>query len=119
MMQALSSVKDMTTELEAVKKDRDNIWNAMRPVAELIRTPADNGKTWGEFLRLVPDRFESYVWTAAKICVRSLLAQIRVLWPDAQLEKVTEEYSDQLFLQAVERAETDVDAIAEEIADQL
>jgi arginine decarboxylase-like protein len=59
------------------------------------------------------------VKTTAKICDRSVLAQIRVLWPTVPLEKLTEQVEDEAVLQAVEEAKGTVDNLADDVASQL
>jgi iron-sulfur cluster repair protein YtfE (RIC family) len=95
LVQALKSIKDLTTELEATQKENSDLWSTMHHVANLIRVPKDAGKSWVQFFLVIPERFNAYVKTAAKACVRSVLAQIRVLWPTVPLEKLTEDIEDE------------------------
>jgi hypothetical protein len=57
--------------------------------------------------------------TAAKACVWSVLAQIRVLWPTVLLEKLIEEIDDEVVLQAIEEVEDAMDNLASDVASQL
>jgi hypothetical protein len=45
LVQALKSVKDLTTELEAIRKENSDLWSTMHHVANLIRVPEDAGKS--------------------------------------------------------------------------
>jgi hypothetical protein len=44
------------------------------------------------------------VHKAAKAYIRSVLAQIRVLWPTVPLKKLIKEIKDEAVLQAIEEA---------------
>jgi hypothetical protein len=70
----------------------------MHHVANLIRVPEDVGKSWVQFFLVIPKRFNAYVKMAIKACVRSTLAQIRVLWPTVPLEKLTGDIEDEEVL---------------------
>jgi hypothetical protein len=72
-----------------------------------------------QFFLVILERFNAYVQMAAKACVRSVLAQIRVLWPTVPLERLTEEIEDEEVLQAVEEAEGEVDNLASDVTSQL
>jgi hypothetical protein len=56
---------------------------------------------------------------ASKLVVQSVLAQIQVLWPTTQLEKLVKENTDEAYHQVVDQAEDRLDAIADQIANQL
>jgi hypothetical protein len=79
LVQALKLVKDLTTELGATRKENIDLWNAMHYVANLIRVSEGTGKSWVQFFPVIPERFNAYVKMSTKACVRSVLAQIRVL----------------------------------------
>jgi hypothetical protein len=119
LVRALKSVKDLTIELEATRKENNDLWSAMHHVANLIRVPEDVGKSWVQFFLVIPECFNAYVKTVVKACVRSVLAQIRVLWPTIPLEKLTGDIEDEEVLQAIEEAKGMVDNLAGDVADQL
>jgi hypothetical protein len=45
LMQALKSVKDLTAELGATRKENSDLWNAVHHVANFIRVREDAGKS--------------------------------------------------------------------------
>jgi flagellar motor switch protein FliM len=91
----------------------------MQHVANLIQVLEDTRKSWVQFFPLIPERFNTYVHTSTKACVRSVLAQIQVLWPTIPLEKLKEEFEDEAVIQAVEEAEDAMENLASDIASQL
>jgi hypothetical protein len=91
----------------------------MHHVANLIWVPEDVGKSWVQFFLVIPECFNAYVKTVVKACVRSVLAQTRVLWPTIPLEKLTWDIEDEEVLQAIEEAEGMVNNLAGDGADQL
>jgi hypothetical protein len=72
-----------------------------------------------QFFPVIPKHFNAYVKVTAKACIRSVLAQIRVLWPTFRLDRLTKEIEDEAVLQAVEEAEGTMDNLANNIASQL
>ena len=55
----------------------------------------------------------------ARLCTRNVLAQVRVLAPEFPLSKVADEAESQEYLDAVERAEPEVEDLASRIVDNL
>lgn len=119
LMQALKSVKDLTTQLSASKKENNDLWDAIKHIVDLIWLPEDVGKTWSQLLPLMPRSFDNFIRRAAKACVQSILVQAWVLWSSTQLERLTEEIEDESVLQAMEEAEDEVENLAEEITKGL
>ena len=55
----------------------------------------------------------------AQLCTKNVLAQVRVLAPEAPLSKIAEEADSQEYIDAVERIEPEVDDLARKIVDNL
>jgi len=75
-MQALKSVTDLKAQLERAQLERNTLWEAMKPLALLFRRPEDSEKRWAHIVKDIPNRFESYVHRAAKVCVRNVLGTL-------------------------------------------
>ena len=54
-----------------------------------------------------------------QLCTKNVLAQVRVLAPEAPLSKIAEEADSQEYIDAVERIEPEVDDLARKIVDNL
>ena len=67
----------------------------------------------------IPNRFESYVRGATKVCIRSVLGTLQVLYLAMDLHQVATYYDDEGHLAAVERAEEELDGLATTIANEL
>lgn len=118
-MQALTTIMDLNAELEASNKENMDLWNAMKHIANLVWTPEDADKMWTQFFPFMSEHFDVYVRKAAKACVQSVLAQVRVLWPSFELEKLTEVITDEAALQMIAYVEPAVENLAIDIANQL
>ena len=70
-------------------------------------------------MKQIPSRFECYVQGDAKVCVRSILGMLRVLYPSVGLHQVIVEYDSEDHLAIVERAEEELDGLATTIAKDL
>ena len=55
----------------------------------------------------------------ARLCTRNVLAQVWVLVPEFPLSKIVEETESQEYVDAVERAEPEVEDLASRIVDNL
>ena len=95
------------------------MWKSFWSVADLLRTPADDGQPWAQFIPQVLTRFQEFVNRCAHLCTRNVLSQVRVLAPEFPLSKVAEEAESQEYLYAVEKVEPEVEDLASRIADNL
>ena len=68
-MQVLKSVTDMKDQLKRAQSEWNTLWEAMKPLALLFRRPEDGKRRWVDIVKEIPNRFESYVRGAAKVCV--------------------------------------------------
>ena len=55
----------------------------------------------------------------AQLCTKNVLAQVRVLAPEAPLSKIAEEADSQEYIDAVERMEPEVEDLARKVVDNL
>ena len=55
----------------------------------------------------------------AQLCTKNVLAQVRVLAPEAPLSKIAEEADSQEYIDAVERMEPEVEGLASRVVDNL
>jgi hypothetical protein len=86
---------------------------------KLLRTSEDDGKTWGEFIPLIPERLQSFVKDGVQVCVKNILAHIRVLVLSVPLEKLREDTDDDNYLESIKNAESKVENLANFIAEKL
>ena len=119
LMQAQKTIQDLTGRLAMATDNWNALWKYFRSVVNLLRTPADDGQSWAQFIPQVPTRFQGFVKRCAHLCTRNVLAQVRVLSPDFPLSKVADEAESQEYLDAVERLEPEVDDLARKIVDNL
>ena len=81
--------------------------------------PEDGDRRWVDIVKQIPSQFEGYVQGATKVCVRSVLGMLWVLYPAVDLHQVMMEYDSEDHLAAVERAEEELDGLATTIAKDL
>lgn len=75
--------------------------------------------SWGQFVPLIPIRLPSFVKKVAQVAIRNVLAHVRVLAPAVPSEKLVEDAESQEYLDAIERAEPEVDELAGKLAELL
>jgi hypothetical protein len=95
------------------------LWKSFKTIAKLLRTSEDDGRTWGDFIPLIPECLQSFVKNGVQTCVKNILVHIRVLAPLVSLEKLREEVDDNNYLDSIEKAEAEVEDLATFIAEKL
>ena len=85
------------------------MWKSFRSVADLLRTPADDGHSWPQFIPQVLTRFQEFVKRCSHLCTRNVVAQVRVLSLEFPVSKVADEAESQEYLDVVEKLEPEVD----------
>ena len=95
------------------------LWKSFRSVADVLRTPADDGQSWAQFISRILTRFQEFAKKCAQVCTKNVLAQVRVLAPEAPLSKIEKEADSQEYLDVVERMEPEVEDLASRVVDSL
>jgi hypothetical protein len=95
------------------------LWKSFKTVVKLLRTSEDDGRTWGEFIPLIPEYLQSFVKDGVRACVKNVLAHICVRAPSVPLEKLREDTDDDSYLESIENAESEVEDLTNFIAEKL
>ena len=74
LVQAQKTIEDLTGKLAMATKNWKALWKSFRSVADLLRTLADDGHSWAQFIPQVPTRFQEFVKRCAHLCTRNVLA---------------------------------------------
>ena len=97
--------------------DWKSLWQAFKSVADFLHTLEDDGRSWAQFIPFIPDRLHEFVKKGCHCALKSVLAHIRVLAPDAPLQKLVEEAKSQEYLNVVEQTQPEVDDLAAQLVD--
>jgi hypothetical protein len=84
-------VEELTVRVEEAETNWKNLWQSFKSLADFLRSPEDDGRTWAQFVPLIPTRFHEFVKRDCHCALRSVFAHIRVLSPSAPLHKLVEE----------------------------
>lgn len=84
-----------------------------------IQAPRDNALSIGAFLPLIPVRFSSYLRDSFRTCISNILGYVRVLAPEAPLDRLAEESAPAEFMAQVNAARLDLAELTEKIVDQI
>jgi len=57
LVQAQKTIEVLTGKLATATENWNALWKSFRSVADLLRTPADDGQPWAQFIPQVPTRF--------------------------------------------------------------
>jgi len=119
LVQAQKTIENLSGKLATATENWNALWKSFRSVADVLRTPADDGQSWAQFIPRIPTRFQEFAKRCAQVCTKNVLAQVRVLAPEAPLSKIAEEAESQEYLDAVEKMEPEVEDLASRIVDGL
>ena len=119
LVQAQKTIEDLSSKLATTTENQKALWKSFRSVADVLRTPADDGQSWAQLIPRIPTRFQEFVKRCAQLCTKNVLAQVRVLAPAVSLSKIAEESDSQEYIDAVERMEPEVEDLASRIVDNL
>ena len=119
LVQAQKTIEVLTGKLATATENWNTLWKSFRSGADLLRTLADDGQPWAQFIPRVLTRFQEFVKRYARLRTRNVLAQVWVLAPEFPLSKIAEETESQEYMDAVERAEPEVEDLASRIVDNL
>ena len=108
LVQAQKTIQDLSGKLATATESWNTLWKSFQSVADLLRTPADDGHSWAQFIPQVPTRFQEFMKRCARLCTRNVLAQVQVLASEFPLSKIAEEAESQEYLDAVEMVEPEV-----------
>jgi hypothetical protein len=81
LVQGMKTIEDLSKKLAVSNQRFVTLWKSFKTVAKLLQTSEDDGRTWGNFIPLIPVRLQSFVKNGVKMCVKNILAHIRVLAP--------------------------------------
>jgi hypothetical protein len=115
----MKTIEDLSKKLATSDQRFVTLWKSFKTVAKLLRTSEDDGRTWGEFIPLIPERLHSFMKDGVWACVKNVLAHIRVLAPSVPLEKLREDTDDDNYLESIENAKSEVEDLANFIAEKL
>ncbi|XP_066336305.1 WEB family protein At5g55860-like isoform X2 [Miscanthus floridulus] len=117
--EAQKTIENLSGKLATATENWNALWKSFRSVADVLRTPADDGQSWAQFIPRIPTRFQEFAKRCAQVCTKNVLAQVRVLAPEAPLSKIAEEAESQEYLDAVEKMEPEVEDLASRVVDSL
>lgn len=112
-------MEELTVKAEKAEANWKSLWQAFKSVANFLRTPEGDGRSWAEFVTFIPARLHEFVKKGCHCALRSVLAHVQVLAPNAPLHKLIEEAESQEYLDAVERTELEVDTLVVQLVDQF
>jgi hypothetical protein len=61
LMQGMKTIDDLSKKLVVSDQWFATLWKSFKTIAKLLRTPKDDGRTWGDFIPLIPVRLQSFI----------------------------------------------------------
>ena len=119
LVQAQKTIEDLSGKLATTTENQKALWKSFHSVADVLRTPADDGQSWAQIIPQISTRFQEFMKRCAHLCTKNVLAQVRVLAPEVPLFKVIEEAESKEYIDAIERMEPEVEDLASRIVDNL
>jgi hypothetical protein len=104
LVQGMKTIDDFSKKLALSDQWFAILWKSFKTIAKLLHTSEDDGKTWGEFIPLIPERLQNFVKDGVRACVKNVLAHVWVLAPSVPLEKLMEDTDDDNYPESIENA---------------
>lgn len=118
-VQAMKSVQELKTKLEASQSQFRALYNAIFPVLASIGQQGDNQLNLGDLIPLIPSHFYDFVKSGFHRCINNVVAYVRVLAPDAPLERLAETTVTAEFTRQVEVAKVDLRGLTDQVLEQM
>jgi hypothetical protein len=61
LVPAKKTIEDLSSKLAVSDQRFSTLLKSFKSVAKLLWTPKDDGRTWGDFIPLIPVRLQSFV----------------------------------------------------------
>ena len=74
LVQAQKTIEDLSGKLATATENWKALWKSFRSVADVLRTPADDGQSWAQLIPRIPTRFQEFVKRCAQLCTKNVLA---------------------------------------------
>ena len=119
LIQAMKSVQELQTKLEASQNQFKPLYNAFLPILASIGQRGDNQMYLGDLIPLIPSRFYDFVRNGFRRCVNNVVAYVRVLASDAPLERLAETSTTAEFMRQVEAAKVELVGLTNQVVEQM
>ena len=60
LVQAQKTIEDLSDKLATATENWKALWKSFHSVADVLRTPADDGQSWAQLIPQIPTRFEEF-----------------------------------------------------------
>ena len=104
----MNSVQKLKAKLEASQSQFRALYGAISPMLSSICQRGDNQLGLGGLIPLIPSRFYDFVKNDFHRCINNVVAYVRVVAPDAPLERLAESSVTAEFTRQVEVAKVDL-----------
>ena len=74
LVQAQKTIEGLSGKLATATENWNALWKSFRSVADVLRTPADDGQSWAQFIPQIPTHFQEFAKKCAQVCTKNVLA---------------------------------------------
>ena len=74
LVQAQKTIEDLSGKLATATENWKALWKSFRSVADVLRTPADDGQSWAQLIPQILTHFQEFVKRCAQLCTKNVLA---------------------------------------------
>ena len=74
LVQAQKTIEDLSGKLATATENWKALWKSFRSVADVLRTPADDGQSWAQLIPRILTHFQEFVKRCAQLCTKNILA---------------------------------------------
>ena len=74
LVQAQKTIEDLSGKLATATENWKALWKSFHSVADVLRTPADDGQSWAQLIPRILTCFQEFMKRCAQLCTKNVLA---------------------------------------------
>jgi hypothetical protein len=119
LVQAIKSIQDLQAKLKAAHEQFRALYAAVAPIIALVCRREDRDLGLGGIILVLSSRFYDFVKGGFHRCINNVVSYVRVVAPDAPLERITEASITAEFSRQWEEAKVEFSGLSDQILDQM
>ena len=119
LVQAIKSIKDLHAKLKAAHEKFQALYAAVAPIIASVCQREDRDLGLGGIIPVLSSRFYDFVKGGFHRCINNVVSYVRIVAPDAPLERITKASVTAEFSRQWEEAKVELSRLSDQILDQM
>ena len=119
IVQAMKSVQDLQGRQKAAHNQFQALYATVTPIIASVCRLEDRDLGLGGIIPVLSSRFYDFVNSGFHRCINNVVSYVRVVAPDAPLDRITEAYVSAEFARQWEEAKVELSGLSDQILEQM